>query len=249
VGIFIKSEVAVGKVGKAFSPKAPLSGNFFWGKFMVIPLEGVNLEGEVELAEKGRGLVLFAHGSGSSRHSPRNQFVARVLRESGIGTLLFDLLTPQEEKAEAMTRHLRFDIGLLATRLAGATQWVLDQESSHGLCIGYFGSSTGAAAALVAAAQFGDQLSAVVSRGGRPDLAGTALQTVKAPTLLLVGSDDAPVIPLNQEAYERLRCKKALRLIPGASHLFAEPGTLEKAASEAAAWFKEHLQSSAPVTP
>ena len=208
---------------------------------MMIPVEEVHLEGELDLVPGGAGLVLFAHGSGSSRHSPRNQLVAHVLRENGVGALLFDLLTPAEEEAEARTRHFRFDIGLLARRLIGATRWVLEQAAGREVRIGYFGSSTGAAAALVGASQLGDKIGAVVSRGGRPDLAGEALGQVVAPTLLLVGGNDLPVILLNQKAYERLRCEKALRIIPGASHLFEESGTLETVASEAATWFKEHL--------
>jgi pimeloyl-ACP methyl ester carboxylesterase len=187
-------------------------------------------------------LVLFAHGSGSSRHSPRNQHVARVLREAGVGTLLFDLLTPEEEEAEAQTRHLRFDIPLLAERLVAATRWALDEAITSDIHAGYFGSSTGAAAALVAAANLGEAISAVVSRGGRPDLAEDALERVTAPTLLIVGGDDTPVIPLNEEAYDRLRCEKALRIVPGASHLFEETGALEKVANMAAEWFANHLE-------
>ena len=207
-----------------------------------IPVKGAKLNGELELASRGSCLVLFAHGSGSSRHSPRNQFVARRLREDGLGTLLFDLLTPQEEQAEAMTLHLRFDIPLLAERLVEATRWALDRVSTADINIGYFGSSTGAAAALVAAAELGEMVGAVVSRGGRPDLAAEALERVMAPTLLIVGGSDMPVIPLNEEAYTRLRCERALRIIPGASHLFEEPGTLERVARMAAEWFVHHLQ-------
>ncbi len=190
---------------------------------------------------QAQGLVVFAHGSGSSRHSPRNQFVAGVLREAGLGTLLFDLLTPEEEQAEAMTRHLRFNIPLLVERLVGATRWVLDRGTIHDITVGFFGSSTGAAAALSAAATLGKNVSAVVSRGGRPDLAGAALQRVEAATLLLVGENDVPVIHLNEQAYAELHCEKALRIIPGASHLFEEPGTLEIVARMATAWFKDHF--------
>jgi len=212
------------------------------GTEIIIPIKGVRLGGELHLPPKPLGLVLFAHGSGSSRHSPRNQFVARALRQGGLGTLLFDLLTAEEEQAEVYTGHLRFDISLLAQRLAGATRWVSDQASLPDLNIGYFGSSTGAAAALVAAAELGESISAVVSRGGRPDLAGGALGRVRAPTLLIVGGDDAPVIPLNEEAYNRLRCEKALRIVPGATHLFEEPDKLETVAAMASDWFAHHLQ-------
>jgi putative phosphoribosyl transferase len=205
-----------------------------------IPLGEVNLGGELNLPPDARGLVLFAHGSGSSRHSPRNQYVAQVLREHGVGTLLFDLLTDGEEQAEAYTRHLRFDIPLLAERLVGATRWALDQIP-RGTSVGYFGSSTGAAAALVAAAELREKISAVVSRGGRPDLAGESLSNVTASTLLIVGENDTPVIPLNEDAFGQLRCEKALRMIPGASHLFEEPGALEKAAVMASEWFAQHL--------
>lgn len=187
------------------------------------------------------GLVLFAHGSGSSRHSPRNQYVARVLRGAGLGTLLMDLLTVAEEEAEVYTRHLRFNIPLLAERLVVATQWAFDTIREKDLRVGYFGSSTGAAAALMAAAESGPSVSAVVSRGGRPDLAGDALQRVCASTLLIVGGDDRAVIPLNEEAYERLRCEKALRIVPGASHLFEEAGKLEIVSRLAAEWMKDHL--------
>jgi putative phosphoribosyl transferase len=207
-----------------------------------IKVKGVKLGGELNLPAKALGLVLFAHGSGSSRHSPRNQFVARSLREAGVGTLLFDLLTAEEEHAEAHTRHLRFNIPMLAERLVAATRWVLDEGTTRDVNVGYFGSSTGAAAALVAAAELGEKINAVVSRGGRPDLAGDALERVSAPTLLIVGGEDTQVISLNEEASVRLRCEKALRIIPGASHLFEEPGTLEQVAKMASEWFADHLQ-------
>ncbi len=213
---------------------------------ITIPVNGVNLGGELQLPTNAIGLVLFEHGSGSSRHSPRNQAVGRVLRDAGLGTLLFDLLTTAEEQAEARTRHLRFDIHLLSGRLTGATLWVLNEAISRDIPIGYFGSSTGAAAALVSAAEMGSAVSAVVSRGGRPDLAGQALERVTAPTLLIVGSEDTPVIPLNEQAYERLQCEKALRVVSGASHLFEEPGKLEIVASMAAEWFATRLQPLAP---
>jgi dienelactone hydrolase len=217
-----------------------------------IPLKGVTLGAHVVIPLKARGLVIFAHGSGSSRHSPRNQYVARVLREAGLGTLLFDLLTADEERAEAYTRHLRFDISFLAERLVGVTRWAVDlgnratreKNKSCELGIGYFGSSTGAAAALVAAAELSERVSAVVSRGGRPDLAEDALQQVKAPTLLIIGGEDQDVIALNQGAYSRLHCEKAIRIVAGASHLFEEPGTLEAAAEFAAEWFAQYLPQS-----
>ena len=211
-----------------------------------IPLKAVALSGELSLRPNALGLVLFAHGSGSSRHSPRNQYVARILRESGLGTLLFDLLTAEEEQTEAHTRHLRFNIALLAERLVGATRWALDQDATRGLNAGYFGASTGAAAALVAAAELGQTIRAVVSRGGRPDLAGDNLERVTAPTLLIVGGADSAVIPLNEEACSRLRCERALRIVAGASHLFEEPGALEKAAKMAAEWFADHLRTMVP---
>ncbi len=208
-----------------------------------IPLKEVKLGGELNLPPDASSLVLFAHGSGSSRHSPRNQFVARTLRKEGkVGTLLFDLLTAEEEAAETYTRHLRFNIPMLAERLVDVTRWVLDTVATRDLNMGYFGSSTGAAAALVAAAELRESIGAVVSRGGRPDLAGDALGRVKAATLLIVGGDDKPVIPLNEEAYYLLHCERALRIVPGASHLFEEPGTLEKVAAMAAEWFAGHLQ-------
>jgi putative phosphoribosyl transferase len=208
---------------------------------VTIPLAGVTLGGELILRPDALGLVIFSHGSGSSRHSPRNQAVARLLRQRKLGTLLFDLLTPEEEIAEAQTRHMRFNIPLLAERLVAATRWALDQATTRDISVGYFGSSTGAAAALMAAAQLRDIVSAVVSRGGRPDLSEEVLEEVAAPTLLIVGKDDAPVIALNEEAYGRLRCEKALRIIPGASHLFEEEGKLEIVAQMASEWFNNHL--------
>jgi putative phosphoribosyl transferase len=218
-----------------------------------IPLKGVTLGASVAIPPEPCGLVIFVHGSGSSRHSPRNQYVARVLREAGLGTLLFDLLTAQEEQAEAYTRHLRFNIPFLADRLVGVTRWALDlagratkeEMKSRELNVGYFGSSTGAAAALVAAVELSGVIAAVVSRGGRPDLAGNALEEVKAPALLIVGGEDRDVITLNEEAYRRLRCEKALRVVAGASHLFEEPGTLEIVAKTAAEWFAQHLRQKA----
>jgi putative phosphoribosyl transferase len=199
----------------------------------------VNLAGNLEIPAGAQGVVLFAHGSGSSRHSPRNQFVSRVIREAGVATLLFDLLTQEEESVDIYTRHLRFDIGLLAERLIDAAFWVKGEFPT--LRIGYFGSSTGGGAALVAAAELGETVAAVVSRGGRPDLAGDALRKVKSPTLLIVGGLDYPVIALNREAFEKLECEKEMLIVPGATHLFEEPGTLEEVARLAAGWFQKHL--------
>jgi putative phosphoribosyl transferase len=185
--------------------------------------------------------VVFAHGSGSSRHSPRNQFVARSLNKAGLATLLFDLLTPEEESVDIYTREHRFDIGLLAERLVQATKWARQQKSTRELRIGYFGSSTGGGAALVAAVQLPDEVGAVVSRGGRPDLAGEALSKVKAPTLLIVGGEDHVVIELNQHARAQMRCECKTDIVPGATHLFEEPGALEQVAQLASDWFVRHL--------
>jgi putative phosphoribosyl transferase len=206
-----------------------------------IPSGQIMLDGELSVPDGATGVVLFAHGSGSSRHSPRNQFVARTIREAGVGTLLFDLLTKQEESVDINTRHLRFDIGLLAERLVDATNWIKTEPATSHLTVGYFGASTGGGAALVAAADVGEGIGAVVSRGGRPDLAGDALPKVKSPTLLIVGGLDYPVIRMNEDAYRQLRCEKELKIIPSATHLFEEPGTLEKVAHIAASWFQRHL--------
>jgi len=206
-----------------------------------IPAGGAVLSGNLTIAENPMALVLFAHGSGSSRHSPRNQFVARTLNRAGLGTLLFDLLTPEEEVLDMYTREHRFNIGLLAERLVHATKWACQQEETRDLRIGYFGSSTGAAAALVAAAELPQDISAVVSRGGRPDLAGDVLPKVQAPTLLIVGGNDDVVIELNEQARDRMRCEVKLEIIPGATHLFEEPGALEKVAKLASDWFLLHL--------
>lgn len=212
-----------------------------------IPLNGVTLDGELIIPRSSQGLVVFAHGSGSSRHSPRNQFVARVVRESGSATLLFDLLTRAEEAEDAATGHLRFDIGLLARRLVGATRWISLLPSARNLRLGYFGSSTGAAAALIAAASLGVTLDAVVSRGGRPDLAVEALPRVAAATLLIVGERDDLVMHLNRQAYDRLRCQKRLAIVPKATHLFEEPGALEEVARLAAEWFQQHWKAARSV--
>jgi len=206
-----------------------------------IPFDGFDLGGELNIPAGSKGVVLFAHGSGSSRHSPRNQFVARTLRQRGAGTLLFDLLTQDEEAEDRYTGHLRFDINLLAERLLGATKW-FHQEEPESL-IGYFGSSTGAAAALVAEAHSEVPIRAIVSRGGRPDLAGAALPRVRAATLLIVGGEDTAVIEMNKAAYTQMRCPKELRIIPGASHLFEEPGALEQVAEMAAEWFERHFRA------
>ena len=199
------------------------------------------LQGDLGVPNGARGLVVFAHGSGSSRLSPRNRFVASVMHDGGLGTLLFDLLTEEEERIDLRTRELRFDIGLLARRLVGAVDWVGKQPEIAALAIGTFGSSTGAAAALIAAAERPDAVRAVVSRGGRPDLAMQVLDRVRAPTLLIVGARDRAVIPLNEKALAALRCEKKLELVPGATHLFEEPGTLEQVAALARDWFAEHL--------
>ncbi|MEN6302151.1 MAG: dienelactone hydrolase family protein [Armatimonadia bacterium] len=206
-----------------------------------IPAEDAILQGDLALPPQPRGLVIFAHGSGSSRHSPRNRYVAGVLQQAGLGTLLMDLLTVDEEAVDQYTRHLRFDIPLLSGRLVAATDWAKDEEQLRGLNIGYFGASTGAAAAIMAAAQRSDQVKAIVSRGGRPDLAEAALEQIQAATLLLVGDRDYPVIDLNEQAFERMKCEKRLTLVPRATHLFEEPGTLEQVAELAASWFGTHL--------
>ena len=204
---------------------------------------GVRLEGIVSLPEDPHGIVLFVHGSGSSRYSPRNQYVAETLQEAGLATLLFDLLTPEEEQIDQRTRHLRFDINLLARRTAGALKWLTLQPYANDLRTGLFGASTGAAAALVAAAEMPENVDAVVSRGGRPDLAGDALSKVEAPTLLIVGAYDDVVIVLNEEALDQMKAgsEKKLMVVPGATHLFEEPGALEYAARLARDWFEEHL--------
>jgi alpha-beta hydrolase superfamily lysophospholipase len=203
-----------------------------------IPAGLVELDGELILPPSAKGVVLFAHGSGSSRFSPRNTYVAEVLQQRGIGTLLFDLLTRAEDQAY----ETRFDIALLTTRLVAATEWLQENPKTKDLRRGYFGASTGAAAALQAAATMENKISAVVSRGGRPDLAGAAaLRRVTAPTLLIVGGADYQVIELNQQAETLLSCEKKLVLIPGATHLFEEPGTLQQVAGIAADWFVRHL--------
>jgi dienelactone hydrolase len=203
--------------------------------------DGVALDGTLAVPAGARGVVLFAHGSGSSRHSPRNRYVAGALQAAGLATLLLDLLTAGEEDVDARTGHLRFDIDLLAQRLAGATGWLAGQPDTAGLAVGYFGASTGAGAALVAAAAQPDAVRAIVSRGGRPDLAGPALARVRAPTLLIVGGNDVPVIELNRAALDALEVEKRLEIVPGATHLFEEPGTLEQVAALARNWFARYL--------
>lgn len=205
----------------------------------------VTLEGSLLLPAQATGVVLFAHGSGSSRHSPRNKFVAQTLNQAGLGTLLLDLLTLDEEAVDNQTQELRFNIDLLAERLIDSSRWLMENPRTAALPIGLFGSSTGAAAALIAAAKYPEAIRAVVSRGGRPDLAGDALSQVRAPTLLIVGGRDVTVMGLNRQAFERLRAKKELEIVPGATHLFEEPDTLEQVAHLAQMWFTTHFS---PVT-
>jgi dienelactone hydrolase len=211
-----------------------------------VPVGRIALEGNLSLPEQASGVVLFAHGSGSSRHSPRNRHVASILNEANLATLLIDLLTREEEAVDARTAHLRFDIGLLAERLIAATDWLTQYPDTQHLRVGYFGASTGAAAALVAAAERPDVVGAVVSRGGRPDLAGPVLARVRAPTLLIVGGLDFEVIELNRAAFEQLRFEKELVIVPGATHLFEEPGTLDEVARLAREWFVRYLMPPPP---
>ena len=206
-----------------------------------VPAGEVMLDGNLTLPDGSHAIVLFAHGSGSSRHSPRNRYVARLLNEAKLSTLLIDLLTLDEEVIDARTAQLRFDIGLLAERLVTGTDWLTQFPDTRQLRIGYFGASTGAAAALAAAALRTDVVGAVVSRGGRPDLAGAALMRVQAPTLLIVGENDGQVIQMNREALAQLRCEKQLMIVPGATHLFEEPGALDVVARLASDWFERHL--------
>jgi dienelactone hydrolase len=206
-----------------------------------IPVGPVRLEATLKVPAGARGIVVFAHGSGSSRHSPRNLFVADALEQGGIATLLMDLLTPQEELSDAVDASFRFDIDLLAQRLIGATTWLANVTESQDLWVGYFGASTGAGAAVVAAAARPERIRAVVSRGGRPDLAGSALARLLAPTLLIVGGEDRRVLDLNREAFSEIRATKRFDVIPGATHLFSEPGTLEHVAYLARGWFQQYL--------
>ena len=206
-----------------------------------IPAAGAVLNADVTVPERAQGVVLFAHGSGSSRHSPRNRYVAGELQSAGLATVLVDLLTPAEEQIDTRTGQFRFDIGLLAVRLAALTDWLAEQEPTAGLAVGLFGASTGAGAALAAAAARPAAVAAVVSRGGRPDLAGEFLRSVHAPTLLIVGERDPVVIELNREAMQKLSAETDLKIIPGVSHLFEEPGALEQVAHLATEWFVRHL--------
>lgn len=205
---------------------------------VVIELNGVVLQGTFSVPENATGIVLFSHGSGSSRLSPRNMYVAEMLQENGLATLLFDLLTEEEDQSY----ENRFDIDLLTERLIAVTHWVMDQPETRELPLGYFGASTGAASALMAAAHFGTHIKAVVARGGRPDLSMNYLDKVKAATLLIVGGNDYPVLLLNQKAFHALMCKKELEIVSGASHLFEEPGKMEAVAHLAAGWFKKYLK-------
>ena len=211
------------------------------GRLVQVPAGTVTLDGNLTLPEYAQAIVLFAHGSGSSRHSPRNRYVARVLNEAKLATLLIDLLTLHEEVIDTRAAHLRFDIDLLAERLVDATDWLTQFPDTKHLPIGYFGASTGAAAALAAAAVRPDVVGAVVSRGGRPDLAGSTLPRVRAPTLLIVGGDDGQVIELNRAALAQLRCEKQLVIVPAATHLFEEPGALDEVARLARDWFQRYL--------
>jgi pimeloyl-ACP methyl ester carboxylesterase len=208
---------------------------------VLIDVGPFELEGTLAIPDVCRGLVLFAHGSGSSRFSPRNRFVASVLDAGGIGTLLFDLLTDDEEERDSRTAELRFDVELLADRLIGAAEWVRERRDLQGLPLGYFGSSTGAAAALMASARRPEWVRAVVSRGGRPDLAGAALPFVRAPTLLIVGGADSVVIDLNEAALVQMRCEAEIRIVPRATHLFEETGALAQVAQLARDWLVEHF--------
>jgi len=207
-----------------------------------IPAGSAWLYGDLCVPSHACGIVLFAHGSGSGRHSARNRQVAQRLQRAGVATLLFDLLTVQEEQVDLQTREHRFDIPLLTRRMQDATAWVAQQPDLTHLPVGYFGASTGSAAALIAAARLGEKIAAVVSRGGRPDLAGpAALAAVKAPTLLIVGGADHGVIDLNEQAFDRLACEKRLAIVPHATHLFEEPGTLEQVSQMASLWFTGHM--------
>jgi putative phosphoribosyl transferase len=212
-----------------------------------VPIDSIALEGNLAVPDRPLGIVLFAHGSGSGRHSPRNQLVAKALNDGRIATLLVDLLTEDEEQIDVQTRHLRFDIPLLADRLAGAIDWLETHDATRTLPLGLFGASTGAGAALIAAVSRPTRVKAIVSRGGRPDLADQAIPAVAAPTLLIVGGRDDVVIALNQMALDQLRCEKHLQIVPGATHLFEEPGTLERVAALARDWFNRYLTRNLPV--
>ncbi|MFP1625366.1 dienelactone hydrolase family protein [Streptomyces sp. 5K101] len=206
-------------------------------KAVTVPADGSAIAGDLVIPPQARGIVLFAHGSGSSRHSPRNRAVAAALRNAGLGTLLMDLLTEEEERVDVVTAEHRFDIGLLARRLVAAVDWLGTHPDAAGLPVGLFGASTGAAAALVAAADRPGRVQSVVSRGGRPDLADEALGRVQAPVLLIVGGDDREVLRMNRDAAEKLRTPHRLHVVPGATHLFEEPGALEEVAEVSCDWF------------
>ena len=208
---------------------------------VVIPAGRAAIEGNLAIPRGAKGIVLFAHGSGSGRFSPRNQYVAKVLNDAGIGTLLVDLLTKEEEEVDVETGEFRFDIGLLSRRLEAATEWLKENPATKGLQIGYYGASTGAAAALIAATRFPEDVRTVVSRGGRPDLAMQHLQKVRVPTLFIVGGKDTVVLDLNKKAIEQILAEKKLQIIPGATHLFEEPGKLSEVAKLSADWFLAHL--------
>ena len=223
---------------------APISkrhGLYTEVRSVLIPIDSIKLHGDLTIPKNAEGIVLFAHGSGSSRHSSRNKYVAQVLQKAGLATLLIDLLTEDEEKVDDYTAHLRFDIDLLAKRLVDTTNWLIKNPDTKNLNIGYFGASTGAAAALVSSVDCPDAINAIVSRGGRPDLAGPILSRVKAPTLLIVGGNDSQVIEMNEEALNLLETEKKIAIVPGATHLFEEPGTLEQVARLAADWFVTHI--------
>jgi putative phosphoribosyl transferase len=241
VGVIFLDVFVMRETGTRFpcSKKEKSMLNTLTEQQVIIPADGVKLEGSLVLPQAARAVVIFAHGSGSSRHSPRNRYVAGVLQEAGIGTLLFDLLTRNEDTVY----ETRFNIELLTERLKSATLWLQRQPETTGLSLGYFGASTGSASALRAGADPGTHISAVVSRGGRPDLAGDALPRVKAPVLLIVGGNDLQVLDLNRRAYDMISAEKRLEIVPNATHLFEEPGALEEAAHLAAEWFKNHLLS------
>jgi putative phosphoribosyl transferase len=210
-------------------------------RLIYLPVGRDEIQGDLQIPEKSKALIVFAHGSGSSRNSPRNRYVADLLNEAGMATLLIDLLTPSEELVDFQTGKLRFDIDLLSERLLTITHWLRGQSATEHLRIGYFGASTGAAAALVAAAKDADNVEAIVSRGGRPDMAGAWLMKVHAPTLLIVGGNDRVVIELNDQASAEMKTEHRLEIVPNAGHLFEEPGALEKVAALAQDWFEEHL--------
>jgi dienelactone hydrolase len=220
-----------------------MDGDGEHGRLVRVPSGKATVEGDLLVPQGANGIVLFAHGSGSGRFSPRNQYVAKVLNEAGMATLLIDLLTKEEEEIDSHTGQFRFDIDLLAKRLLDATKWLKKDRATKNLASGYFGASTGAAAALMAAAKLPQDVKVVVSRGGRPDLAADYLPKVRAPVLLIVGGNDPVVIDLNKEAMKHLAAEKRLEIIPGASHLFEEPGKLEEVARLAADWFSKHFRS------